>query len=145
MRLKPLLIVLGVLVLFCAAYGAFLIERGFSARDKPSPAERAVAQFVRNVSIPASAAHETEPASANAGITPGSSRHVHRPDAPFADNHDGSGRSQVGQSLYPKTPDLRETPTQNLTDGQIHYIIQNGVRLTAMPAWGRPTKKSSTI
>jgi predicted CXXCH cytochrome family protein len=28
--------------------------------------------------------------------------------------------------------------TQDLTDGQIHYIIQNGVRLTGMPAWDNP-------
>jgi predicted CXXCH cytochrome family protein len=28
--------------------------------------------------------------------------------------------------------------TQSLTDGQIHYIIQNGVRLTGMPAWNNP-------
>jgi mono/diheme cytochrome c family protein len=26
--------------------------------------------------------------------------------------------------------------TQNLTDGEIYYIIHNGVRLTGMPAWG---------
>jgi hypothetical protein len=49
--------------------------------------------------------------------------------------HDGSGRTQEGQNLYPKAPDLREPRTQNLTDGQIHYIIENGVRLTGMPAW----------
>jgi hypothetical protein len=26
--------------------------------------------------------------------------------------------------------------TQNLTDGEIHYIIENGSALTGMPAWG---------
>jgi hypothetical protein len=33
-------------------------------------------------------------------------------------------------------PDLRAAPTQNLSDGEIHYIIENGVALTGMPAWG---------
>ena len=28
--------------------------------------------------------------------------------------------------------------TQNLTDGEIRYIIRNGVRLTGMPAWSNP-------
>lgn len=49
--------------------------------------------------------------------------------------YDGSAQTQVGRALYPKPPDLRQPPTQQLTDGEIHYIIQNGVRLTGMPAW----------
>ena len=44
----------------------------------------------------------------------------------------------MGQSLYPRVPDLRATATQELTDGEIHYIIENGVQLTGMPAWANP-------
>jgi hypothetical protein len=35
-------------------------------------------------------------------------------------------------------PDLQASRTQSLTDGEIHYIIENGVELTGMPAWGNP-------
>jgi hypothetical protein len=38
------------------------------------------------------------------------------------------------------TPDMRQAETQNLTDGEIYYIIHNGIRLTGMPAWGDPGK-----
>jgi hypothetical protein len=38
--------------------------------------------------------------------------------------------------MYPPAPDMRAADTQNMTDGELFYIIQNGVRLTAMPAWG---------
>lgn len=31
---------------------------------------------------------------------------------------------------------MRLPETQNLTDGEIYYIIHNGIRLTGMPAWG---------
>ena len=55
-----------------------------------------------------------------------------------AHGNDGSGQTQVGRNLYPKPPDLRSPQTQNLTDGQIRYIIKNGVRLTGMPAWSHP-------
>jgi predicted CXXCH cytochrome family protein len=51
---------------------------------------------------------------------------------------DGSGKTQVGLNLYPRVPDLRASRTQSLTDGEIHYIIENGVELTGMPAWGNP-------
>jgi hypothetical protein len=30
---------------------------------------------------------------------------------------------------------MRLEATQKLTDGELFYVIQNGVRLTAMPAW----------
>src|SRR5262249_16207471 len=42
----------------------------------------------------------------------------------------------VGDGLYPKPPDMRQAATQNLTDGELYYIIENGVRFTGMPAFG---------
>jgi hypothetical protein len=56
---------------------------------------------------------------------------------------DGSGQTEVGRNLYPKVPDLRLPLTQNLTDGQLRYIIRNGVRLTGMPGWARPHDEQS--
>jgi hypothetical protein len=50
--------------------------------------------------------------------------------------NDGSGDTVVGKNLYPPAPDMRLTATQQLTDGELFYIIQNGIRLTGMPAWG---------
>lgn len=44
----------------------------------------------------------------------------------------------MGQSLYPPAPDMRGPGTQQLSDGELFYIIENGVRLTGMPAWGHP-------
>ena len=32
---------------------------------------------------------------------------------------------------------MRLEATQSLTDGELYAIIQNGVRLTGMPAWGK--------
>jgi mono/diheme cytochrome c family protein len=50
--------------------------------------------------------------------------------------NDGSGDTQMGRNLYPPAPDMRQNGTQHKTDGELFYIIQNGVRLTGMPAWG---------
>ena len=52
----------------------------------------------------------------------------------FCHGTDGSGRTPVGTNLYPRVPDLRAFLTQDLTDGDLHYIIENGVQLTGMPA-----------
>ena len=57
--------------------------------------------------------------------------------------NDGSGESLMGRRTYPPAPDMRRPETQQLTDGELFYIIQNGVRLTAMPGWGDATGNSA--
>ena len=49
--------------------------------------------------------------------------------------NDGSAETQIGLGMYPRPPDMRQPATQTLTDGELFYIIENGVRLTGMPAW----------
>ena len=49
--------------------------------------------------------------------------------------NDGSGNTEMGRNLYPKAPDMRLPRTQNLSDGELFYIIENGVMLTGMPGW----------
>jgi mono/diheme cytochrome c family protein len=48
----------------------------------------------------------------------------------------GRGDTLYGRNLYPKVPDLAQADTQQLTDGELFYIISNGVRFTGMPAFG---------
>ena len=41
----------------------------------------------------------------------------------------------MGNGLFPKPPDLRLPATQNLSDGELFWIIENGVRFTGMPGF----------
>jgi len=117
--------------------GAVLIRRGFSTMDEPSALEKLVARTVRNLAIPAAARHENNPLKASPEIL-NEARDSFIDRCAVCHGNDGSGQTQVGRNLYPKPPDLRLPQTQNLTDGQIRYIIKNGVRLTGMPAWSHP-------
>lgn len=38
---------------------------------------------------------------------------------------------------------MGQPQTQNLTDGELFYMIENGVRLTGMPAFGHGTSESA--
>ena len=49
------------------------------------------------------------------------------------------GDTEMGRGLYPRAPDMRKDTTQALSDGELFYIIENGVRLTGMPAWATST------
>jgi predicted CXXCH cytochrome family protein len=136
-RWNAFLLVLIALAVLAVIYGTTVIRRGFSTTDQPSTVERVMARTVRNMGIPRTARNEKNPWTA----TPASLQEAREN---FTDRcagchgKDGDGRSGIGQNLYPKAPDLRRPETQNLTDGEIHYIIENGVRLTGMAAMENP-------
>ena len=128
---------LGVLCL------ALLMWRGFRATSTPSAFETVVARTVRNLAIPRHERGKKNPLEA----TPENlqdARELYVTRCAICHGIDGSGKTRIGLNLYPRVPDLRSAETQNLTDGEIHYIIENGVQLTAMPAWGNPHRQPNT-
>jgi mono/diheme cytochrome c family protein len=141
-KLRLLLFI--ALLVAVGLYGASVIRRGFSVHQPPSALEAAVARTVRSMSIPTSARQEVNPwkDTATPEVIAGGRAH-------WADHcatchaNDGSGQTPIGQNLYPPAPDMRLPATQNLTDGELYYIIQNGVRLTGMPGWGQPGETRS--
>ncbi len=136
-RWNVFFLVLVAIAALAAVYGASVIRRGFSATDQPSAIERVMARTVRDLGIPRTARNEKNPWIATPALLQ-EARENFTNHCAGCHGKDGDGRSGIGQNLYPKAPDLRGTETQKLTDGEIHYIIQNGVRLTGMPALGNP-------
>ena len=136
---KVILLVFVAIVVAAVAYGTSVIRRGFSAREEPSTLETVVASAVRKISIPR-IDREKENSwkdTATPEIMADARAHWAEHCATCHAN-DGSGQTEIGQNLYPRAPDMRLAATQNLTDGELYYIIRNGIRLTGMPAWGDP-------
>ena len=118
--------------------GLFLasaIRGGFAAREQPSALEARVARAARSMAVPSRAESLRNPLAATPDVLAHGRAH-------WADHcalchaNDGSGETQIGRDLYPKAPDMRADATQSLSDGELYYIIQNGIRLSGMPAWG---------
>lgn len=130
-----LLIVAGIAIACVAVLLTWLLSTGMTARSAPGPIETRLGHFARNAAIPRSAREMKNPMTATPEILVEGRRH-------FADHcaschaNDGSGQTEMGQKLYPRAPDMRLPETQSLTDGELYYIIENGVRFTGMPAWG---------
>lgn len=114
---------------------AVLLRGGISARPEPGALESRIARALRSLAIPGEARRARNPIPASPEARAGGLAH-------FADHcaschaNDGSGETALGRRLYPRAPDLRKASTQELTDGELFYIIQNGVRFTGMPGWG---------
>ncbi len=126
------------LVIACAAllaggYAFSVVSRGFSAKDEPSALEAHVARAARNWAVASRARDLKNPLEATAqNVQEGRERFATRCSLCHA--VDGTGRSSLGPHLYPRAPDLSGAATQALSDGELHEIICNGVRLTGMPA-----------
>ena len=135
MRKKAILL-LGVVALGGLAYlGVAVARHGFSAREKPSRVEEFFARHARKIATPADARRLRN----RYPVTPESlaAARAHWVDH-CATCHalDGSGNTALGRNLYPPAPDMRAAYVQTLADGELYYIITNGVRFTGMPAWG---------
>lgn len=132
--------------LFLLAVGAALFYReaiahGFSAREKPWAAEAWLARHLRRLAAGADARSMRSPIGSDPIVLAEARDH-------FADHcavchaNDGSGRTPINAGLYPPAPDLREARTQDLSDGEIFRIIENGVRFTGMPGWGKDDEEN---
>ena len=134
---KFLLWVVLLLVVVAIVQGMATIRHGFSTRANPSWIEIVMARSARRMAVPASAQQMTNPIPNTAENLAGARAHWADHCATCHANN-GSGDTEIGKNLYPKAPDMRLPATQNLSDGELYYTIQNGIRLTGMPAWGEP-------
>jgi mono/diheme cytochrome c family protein len=112
----------------------FISSHGFSAREKPTALEALLAKHARRIATAADAKNLKDLLSP----TP---LNIREGRDHFADHcaichaNDGSGQTQINSGLYPPAPDLGKKGTQDLSDGEIFYIIKNGIRFTGMPGW----------
>jgi cytochrome c553 len=127
------------LVVLAALAGALLlfVRRGFSTRNDPSAPEAWIAGNLRKWSIPGAYKDMRNPVDCSAPVLSEAKAH-------WADHcatchaNDGTGDSMLGKTMYPRPPDMRQAATQNQSDGELYYTIKSGVRLSGMPAFGKP-------
>jgi mono/diheme cytochrome c family protein len=137
--LKAFLLLLGLAGLFGAVGLWYFMRSGVSAREQPGRIEEFVAGRVRNMAIASRAKSLTNPVEYSGEIIAEGRAH-------FADHcaichaNDGSGNTAFGRGMWPKPPDLRLSRTQDLSDGELFWIIENGIRFTGMPGWGTGTE-----
>jgi len=113
----------------------WLSNHGFSAREKPSWIETVLARQARKIATPAGAKELKNPHPVTEASTAEAREHFVE-HCSACHGSTGRGDTLYGRNLYPKVPDMTQADTQQLTDGELFYIISNGVRFTGMPAFG---------
>lgn len=115
-----------------------VVRRGISAHEEPSRVEEMVARAMRRLATPQAMRTLRNPVQPTDAVVEQALEH-------YADHcaachaNDGSGDTGIGRGLYPRVPDMRGAETQSLSDGELFSIIEHGIRLTGMPAWGTGT------
>jgi mono/diheme cytochrome c family protein len=129
-------VVLGITMLLS------MLRNGFSSLDEPSGMEAFMATTMRRMAVPA----DLEDAKNPLPLTP---ELLTEGRAHFADHcagchgNDGKGQTSMGPKFYPKVPDMTKDATQSQSDGALFATIENGIRLTGMPAFGNGTAESA--
>jgi mono/diheme cytochrome c family protein len=139
-------VLIAAVVAIVAATGAavmYVRSTGLSALPQPHGVEATVARTVRRLAVPEDVKARPNPIPASGDVIAAGRAH-------FADHcanchaNDGSGNTEMGRNLFPKAPDMRQPATQSLTDGELFWFIENGIRFTGMPGWSTGTPEGET-
>lgn len=123
-------------VLVVGAWGYWFVRsHSFSAREKPTALEASIARRLRWLATPPGVRDLKNPVEATE-LNIAEARDHFADHCAVCHANNGSGDTQIGAGLYPPPPDMRDSATQSLTDGELFYIIKNGIRFTGMPGWG---------
>ena len=138
--IRVLLIVLVTMGGLATAGLLYVRTTGLVARLEPGALETRIARGVRSLAIPREVSEQPNP-------VPATPESLADGRAHYADHcavchaSDGSGETETGQGMWPKAPDMRLSATQDLSDGELFWIIENGIRFTGMPGWSTGTQE----
>jgi len=115
-----------------AMMGALL--QGCTADKQPSHEETSLANAAKDVVIPLEAGGKKNPLPETDEVVR-QGQQVFVESCALCHGGDGHGETSLGRHMDPPAMDLSSSHVQHWSDGELFWIIQNGVRLTGMPAW----------
>ena len=130
-------LILGVVVLGIVAASMGLFNPAASV--PPTAVETRLARFVLDRSVARRAPKVSNPVKPDPDVRRDGLAHY---KAMCLNCHGAPGldSSEIAEGLNPPAPDLTLGRVQKRTDGEIFWIVQNGIRMTGMPAFGTTHK-----
>jgi mono/diheme cytochrome c family protein len=124
-----------------ATLGALL--QGCTADKQPSKGETTLANAAKDVSIPLEAGNKKNPLPETDEVV-SQGQEVFLGSCAQCHGADGRGDTTVGRNMAPPAMDLTSSHVQHWSDAELFWIVQNGVRLTGMPAWQSVISENDT-
>ncbi len=136
-----LAILAGAALLALVALGLayrYVAAGGMNARQAPSTVEAFIARKLVQWGIPRDARDRKNPLSTRAGSADvEAGRGLYERNCQSCHGVDGRGSTAAGSGLYPPPLDLGPLALaqRRRTDGELFYLVRNGIRNTGMPGW----------
>ena len=114
----------------------YVTSGGMVARQKPSAFETFAAGTLVELGIPREFKTRTNPLETNAANA-ANGRVLYQKNCEVCHGFDGNGNTSAGTGMYPPPLSLSRFALEKRkrTDGELFYLIRNGIRNTAMPGW----------
>jgi len=123
----------GVALVFVFAIVSFLREN-WSASEAPGAVETFFAKWALSRARQSESSTQNPFPPTEENLQEG--RQHYEKQCAFCHGLDGKGQDQTGIQFYPPVPSLIERENE-MTDGQVHSIINKGIRYTAMPSFAK--------
>ena len=134
-------IALVVVALLAIVYSGFI---NMAATAKPSRMEEKIGEELFERSMEKRAPVSKNPYSTNDPAVLASGMEHYKENCVVCHGAPGVEASEIGKGLNPPAPLLDNPEIQETKDGEFYWTIQNGIRMTGMPAFG-PTHSSDEI
>ncbi len=114
-----------------------LIRFNLTALQEPGRLETSVANWGTHFLIRRASRHgiPPRPHDTQASVASGSIRYSS--ECGLCHGSDGRTASPMGRWMYPRAADLTSEQVQSFSDQELFWIIQDGIRYTGMPAFGK--------
>ena len=133
MRLRIVWTIVAVVVVLIVIV---LMRFNLSALPEPGRFETRVTTLAKRFLIGRASEHgiPPRPADKRASVSAGGTHYGLDCSVCHSDN--GRGQTPLAQGMYPRVADLTSQRVQSYSDQELFWIIQNGIRLSGMPAFG---------
>jgi len=133
MRLRIVWTIVAVVVVLIVIV---LMRFNLSALPEPGRFETRVTTLGKRFLIGRASEHgiPPRPADKRASVSAGGTHYGL--DCSVCHSDDGRGQTPLGRGMYPRVADLTSQRVQSYSDQELFWIIQNGIRLSGMPAFG---------
>ena len=136
-RTAVIVVVLGFSLVAALGY-RYIVAGGLRARQTPNALEAMAAHRLVDLSIPREFRDRKNPLAVNSGAGENAAgRDLYQKHCEVCHSYDGSGRTDAGGGLFPPPRELHRSAlvARGRTDGELFYLIREGVRNTGMPGW----------
>jgi mono/diheme cytochrome c family protein len=128
---------IAILVVAVIVIGILLMRFNLTALEEPGRLETLVADRGRHFLIHRASRRGIPPPPGDKKASIASGSVLYGLECGMCHGPDGHAQTPMGKWMYPRAADLTRADVQRYSDDELFWIIQNGIRLSGMPAFGK--------